>query len=119
MLSGGEGSGGEGRENGSGKVSLGLERGDGLNSLTRDGVVEKTLGDEGGTIEVAEKDQADLTRRRCDGVEAIIVISFTGDGGGGVSGVRVCIVVDGDMGLFRYELKEAVLDDDGYRLTCG
>ena len=40
------------------------------------------------------------------------MISFTGDGGGGVSGRLVCIVVDGDMGLFRYELKEAVVDDD-------
>jgi hypothetical protein len=44
------------------------------------------------------------------------MISFTGDGGGGVSGRRVCIVVDRDMGLLRYEPKDAVLDDDGYRL---
>jgi len=41
------------------------------------------------------------------------MISFTGDGEGGVSDRLVCIVVNGDMGLFRYELKEAILDDEG------
>jgi hypothetical protein len=45
-------------------------------------------------------------------VDAIIMISFTGEGGGGVSGRLICIVVDGDMGLLTYELKDAVFDDE-------
>ena len=40
MLRDGDGSWGDGRENGSGEASLGIERGDGLNSFARDGVVE-------------------------------------------------------------------------------
>lgn len=41
MLSGGDGSVGDGRENGSGDaVSFGMESGDGLKIFARDGVVE-------------------------------------------------------------------------------
>lgn len=40
MLSGGEGSCGDGRENGSGDVARGMDSGDGLTSLVRDCVVE-------------------------------------------------------------------------------
>jgi len=40
MLSGEDRRCGEGSENGSGERSLGKERGDGLNSFVRDGVVE-------------------------------------------------------------------------------
>jgi hypothetical protein len=41
------------------------------------------------------------------------MISCTGDGGSGVSGRLVCIVVDHDTGLFKYELKLAMLEDEG------
>lgn len=52
-------------------------------------------------------------------MDAFIMISLIGDGGGGVSGRLVCIVVDGDIGLLRKELKEEVVEVDGCRLRLG
>lgn len=50
-------------------------------------------------------------------MEGFIIISITGDGGGGVSGCLVCIVVDGGICLLRIELiergTEDALDVDG------
>lgn len=48
---------------------------------------------------VAEKDQTDRTCRRFLGVDGIMMISRTGDSGGGVSGRLVCIVVFDAIGL--------------------